>query len=118
LLTGYAALAAFLLFVLLPIAWLAKLPLGRFVQAVAEPATIAFATSTSEAALPRAMESMEAFGVPRRIVAFVVPAGYSFNLDGSSLYLALASVFGTQGAGMQMSWGQQLVMVFPLMFAS
>jgi proton glutamate symport protein len=118
LLTGYAALAAFLLFVLLPIAWSAKLPLGRFVQAVAEPATIAFATSTSEAALPRAMESMEAFGVPRRIVAFVIPAGYSFNLDGSSLYLALASVFVAQAAGIHMPFGEQLFMVFTLMLTS
>jgi proton glutamate symport protein len=115
LLTGYAALAAFLLFVLLPIAWFAKLPIKRFAQAVAEPATIAFATSTSEAALPRAIESMEAFGVPRRIVAFVIPAGYSFNLDGSSLYLALASVFVAQAAGIHMPFGEQLFMVFTLM---
>jgi proton glutamate symport protein len=118
LLTGYAALAAFLLFVLLPIAWFAKLPIKRFAQAVAEPATIAFATSTSEAALPRAMECMEAFGVPRRIVAFVVPAGYSFNLDGSSLYLALASVFVAQAAGVHMPVGEQLFMVFTLMLTS
>jgi proton glutamate symport protein len=118
LLTGYAALAAFLLFVLLPIAWSAKLPLGRFLQAVAEPATIALATSTSEAALPRAMEAMEAFGVPRRIVAFVIPAGYSFNLDGSSLYLALASVFVAQAAGIHMPFGAQLFMVFTLMLTS
>ena len=118
LLTGYAALTAFLLLVLLPIAIVARVPLRRFLQAVAEPATIAFATSTSEAALPRAMEAMEAFGVPRKIVAFVIPAGYSFNLDGSSVYLALASIFVTQAAGMQMSWGQQLVMVFTLMLTS
>ena len=82
LLTGYSALAAFLLLVLLPIVLMTRVPLLRFLRAVAEPATIAFATSTSEAALPRAMEAMEAFGVPRRIVAFVIPAGYSFNLDG------------------------------------
>jgi proton glutamate symport protein len=118
LLTGYAALAVFLLCVLLPIAWFAKVPIGRFVRAVAEPATIAFATSTSEAALPRAMESMEAFGVPRRIVAFVIPAGYSFNLDGSSLYLALASVFVAQAAGIHMPFGEQLFMVFTLMLTS
>ncbi|MGB8839296.1 MAG: cation:dicarboxylase symporter family transporter [Candidatus Acidiferrales bacterium] len=118
LLTGYAALAVFLSCVLLPIAWFAKLPIGRFVRAVAEPATIAFATSTSEAALPRAMESMEAFGVPRRIVAFVIPAGYSFNLDGSSLYLALASVFVAQAAGIHMPFGEQLFMVFTLMVTS
>jgi len=118
LLTGYVALIAFVLVVLLPITILARIPLGRFLRAVAEPATIAFATSTSEAALPRAMEDMEAFGVPRRIVAFVIPAGYSFNMTGSSVYLALASIFVAQAAGMHMSWGQQLVMVFTLMLTS
>ena len=118
LLTAYAALLFFLLFVLLPIAYFVKLPLRRFLQAIAEPATIAFATSTSEAALPRAMECMEAFGVPRRIVAFVIPAGYSFNLDGSTLYLAMASIFVAQAAGVSMSWSQQLLMVFTLMLTS
>src|SRR5580658_6718213 len=118
LLTGYGALAFFLLVVLLPIALFARLPLGRFVRALAEPATIAFATSTSEAALPRAMESMEAFGVPRRIVAFVIPAGYSFNLDGSTLYLAVASIFVAQVAGIHLTWLQQLFMVFTLMVTS
>jgi proton glutamate symport protein len=118
LLTGYGALAFFLLVVLLPIALFARLPLGRFVRAVAEPATIAFATSTSDAALPRAMESMEAFGVPRRIVAFVIPAGYSFNLDGSTLYLAVASIFVAQVAGIHLTWLQQLFMVFALMLTS
>src|SRR6202050_694963 len=102
LMTGYAALIAFLLLVLLPIALLARVPLAQFLSAVAEPATIAFATSTSEAALPRAMEEIEAFGVPRRIVAFVIPAGYSFNMDGSSVYLALASIFVAQAAGLHM----------------
>jgi Na+/H+-dicarboxylate symporter len=118
LLTGYCALIAFLLLILLPIARMARLPLGRFIKAVAEPATIAFATSASEAALPRAMEAMEAFGVPRRIVAFVIPAGYSFNLDGSTLYLALASIFVAQAAGMHMGWSEQLLMVFTLMLTS
>jgi proton glutamate symport protein len=118
LLTAYGALISFLLLVFLPIILLARLPLGRFLKAVAEPATIAFATSTSEAALPRAMESMEAFGVPRRIVAFVIPAGYSFNLDGSTLYLALASIFVAQAAGIHMSWHEQLFMVFALMLTS
>src|ERR1700723_3966743 len=118
LLTGYGALVFFLSAVLLPIALFARLPIGRFVRAVAEPATIAFATSTSEAALPRAMESMEAFGVPRRIVAFVIPAGYSFNLDGSSLYLAVASIFVSQVAGIHLTWLQQLFMVFVLMLTS
>jgi proton glutamate symport protein len=118
LLTGYGALLAFLLLILLPISRLARIPLGRFVNAVAEPATIAFATSTSEAALPRAMEEMEAFGVPRRIVAFVIPAGYSFNMDGSTLYLALASIFVAQAAGIHMGWSEQLLMVLTLMLTS
>jgi proton glutamate symport protein len=117
-LTAYAGLLAFLLVVLLPIILLTRIPLVRFLKAVAEPATIAFATSTSEAALPRAMECMEAFGVPREIVAFVIPAGYSFNLDGSTLYLAIASVFIAQAAGIFMSWPQQLAMVFTLMLTS
>jgi proton glutamate symport protein len=118
LLTGYAALIVFVLIVLLPIALFARLPLARFIRAVAEPATIAFATSTSEAALPSAMEAMEAFGVPRRIVAFVIPAGYSFNLDGSTLYLAVASIFVAQVAGIHLSWMEQLFMVFTLMLTS
>jgi proton glutamate symport protein len=117
-LTAYVGLLAFLLLVLLPIALLARLPVGRFLRAVAEPATIAFATSTSEAALPRAMECMETFGVPREIVGFVIPAGYSFNLDGSTLYLAIASVFIAQASGISMSWPQQLAMVFTLMLTS
>ena len=118
LLTGYAALLVFLVAVLLPIALIARLPLRRFLQAIAEPATIAFATSTSEAALPRAMEEMEAFGVPRQIVAFVIPAGYSFNLDGSTLYLAVASIFVAQVAGIHLTWTEQLFMVFALMLTS
>lgn len=118
LLTLYAALLAFGLVGLLPVALLAGVPIRRFLRAVAEPATIAFATSTSEAALPRAMEAMEALGVPRRIVAFVIPAGYSFNLDGSTLYLALASVFVAQAAGVTMGWKQQIFMVATLMLTS
>jgi proton glutamate symport protein len=117
-LTAYGALLVFLFGVLLPIARLARLPVLRFLKAVAEPATIAFATSSSEAALPRAIESMEAFGVPREIVAFVIPAGYSFNLDGSTLYLALASIFVAQAARITMTWPQQLFMVFTLMLTS
>jgi proton glutamate symport protein len=116
--TLYGALAAFLLLVLLPAALLFRVPLRRFIEAVAEPATIGFATSTSEAALPSAMEEMELFGVPRRIVSFVIPAGYSFNLAGSSVYLALASIFVAQAAGMRMSVGAQLAMVFTLMLTS
>jgi proton glutamate symport protein len=115
LLTFYGALAAFALLVLLPVAAIARVPIRRFLRAVTEPATIAFATSTSEAALPRAMEAL---GVPRRIVAFVIPAGYSFNLDGSTLYLALASIFVAQAAGVHMSWGEQLLMMATLILTS
>jgi proton glutamate symport protein len=118
LLTGYGALIAFLLLILLPVTRIARLPLRKFVNAVTEPATIAFATSASEAALPRAMEAMEAFGVPRQIVAFVIPAGYSFNMDGSALYLSLASIFVAQAAGIHMTWSEQLLMVFTLMVTS
>jgi proton glutamate symport protein len=118
LLTLYGALVGFGLLVLLPAALLFRVPVLRFLVAVAEPATIAFATSTSEAALPRAMENMEALGVPRRIVAFVIPAGYSFNLDGSTLYLAVASIFVAQAAGVHLSLGQQLLMMLTLMLTS
>lgn len=118
LLTLYGALALFAVLVLLPVALLFRIPLKRFLAAVAEPATIAFATSTSEAALPRAMEAMEALGVPRRVVAFVVPAGYSFNLDGSTLYLAVASIFVAQAAGVHLSLGQQLLMMGTLVLTS
>jgi proton glutamate symport protein len=118
LLTFYAALVAFAVLVLLPAALLFRVPVKRFLVAVAEPATIAFATSTSEAALPRAMESMEALGVPRRIVSFVIPAGYSFNLDGSTLYLAIASIFVAQAAGIHLTWGLQLLMMGTLILTS
>lgn len=118
LLTLYAALIVFVLGVLLPIALIARLPLRRFVRAVAEPFSIAFATASSEAALPRALENMEAFGVPKQIVAFVLPTGYSFNMDGSTLYLSLASIFVAQAAGIHLSFGQQLIMVFTLMVTS
>jgi proton glutamate symport protein len=118
LLTLYAALIVFVLGVLLPIALIARLPLKRFVRAVAEPFSIAFATASSEAALPRALENMEAFGVPKQIVAFVLPTGYSFNMDGSTLYLSLASIFVAQAAGIHLTFGQQLIMVFTLMVTS
>ena len=118
LITLYVALIAFGVFGMLPAALLARIPIGEFLRSVAEPATIAFATSTSEAALPRAIESMEAFGVPRNIVAFVIPTGYSFNLAGSALYLALASMFVAQAAGIPMSLTQQIVMLGTLMLTS
>ncbi len=116
--TLYVALTVFMLGVLLPVALIARIPIRKFVSAVAEPVSIAFATTSSEAALPRAMEAMEALGVPRQIVAFVIPTGYSFNLDGTTLYLSLASVFVAQAAGIHMSLGQQLFMVFTLMLTS
>jgi len=117
-LTLYIALAVFGLVVLLPVARLARVPLGRFIGAVKEPALIAFSTASSEAALPKAMEQMEAIGVPRRIVAFVMPTGYSFNLDGSTLYLSVAALFAAQAGGISLTIGQQLLMMLTLMLTS
>jgi proton glutamate symport protein len=116
--TFYIAVAIFVVAVLLPVALLAKVPLKRFIAAVAEPVSIAFATTSSEAALPRAMEAMERIGVPRQIVAFVMPTGYTFNLDGSTLYLSLTSIFVAQAAGIHLTVGQQLVMLLTLMLSS
>lgn len=118
LLTLYVALVAFLLTTLLPIGLLVKLPIKKFVQAIAEPVSLAFATTSSEAALPKAMRAMEGLGVPRKVVAFVMPMGYSFNLDGTTLYLSLASVFVAQLAGIDLSWQQQALMCFTLMLTS
>ncbi len=118
LLTYYAALIAFILAALLPVALIFRIPVRDFVRAVAEPVTIAFATTSSEAALPRAMEAMEAFGVPRQIVAFVIPTGYSFNMDGGSLYLSVAAIFVAQVAGIHLSLGQQLMIMLTLMLTS
>jgi proton glutamate symport protein len=118
LLTLYGALAVFLLAVLLPVALLAKVPIGRFIRAVTEPATIAFSTASSEAALPSAMERMEELGVPRAVVAFVMPTGYSFNLTGSALYLSLAAVFVAQAAGVHFTFGHQLYILLVLMLTS
>jgi proton glutamate symport protein len=118
LLTLYGALAVFLFAVLLPVALLARVPVRRFLRAVAEPATIAFSTASSEAALPSAMESMEELGVPRPVVAFVMPTGYSFNLTGSALYLSLAAVFVAQAAGVHLTFGHQLYILLVLMLTS
>ena len=117
-LTLYAALIVFLFAVLLPIAMFIKLPIKKFIQAIREPVSIAFATTSSDSALPKAMENMEKFGVPRRIVSFVIPTGYTFNLDGTTLYLSLASVFVAQAANMHMSIGTQITMCFVLMLTS
>ena len=116
--TMYVAVIVFVVGVLLPVAIIARVPLRRFIAAAAEPTSIAFATASSEAALPRAMENMEAFGVPRRIVAFVIPTGYSFNLDGSTLYLSLAAIFVAQAAGVEMPLGQQFLLLLTLMLTS
>jgi proton glutamate symport protein len=118
LLTLYIALLVFVFGVLLPIALLARVPLKKFVAAVAEPVSIAFGTANSEAALPRAMEALENIGIPRQVVAFVMPTGYSFNLDGSTLYLSLASIFVAQAAGIHLTLGQQLLMMLTLMLTS
>jgi proton glutamate symport protein len=116
--TLYAALAALILAVFLPIALIFRVPVRKFIRAVKEPAIIAFSTTSSEAALPRAMEVLERLGVPRRIVAFVLPLGYSFNLDGTTLYLSLASVFVAQAAGVELTVGQQITMLVTLMLTS
>ncbi|MEZ5047151.1 MAG: cation:dicarboxylase symporter family transporter [Chitinophagaceae bacterium] len=116
--TLYIALFVFILLVFIPVALIAKIPIKQFIKAVSEPVTIAFATTSSESALPKAFENMEKFGVPRKVVSFVLPTGYSFNLDGTTLYLALASVFVAQAAGIHLSFGQQILMVFTLMLTS
>ena len=116
--TFYGALAVLAFGVMVPILMLFRVPVMGFAKAVAEAASIAFATSASEAALPRAMESMEAFGVPRKVVAFVIPAGYSFNMTGSSVYLTLAAIFVAQAAGMHLGLGEQISIVLILMLAS
>jgi proton glutamate symport protein len=117
-LTLYGSLVVFLLIALVPVALIARIPIRRFWHWAREPWLIAFTTASSEAALPLAMENMEKFGVPRRIVSFVMPTGYSFNLDGSTLYLAVASIFVAQAAGIHLGLGQQLVMMLTLMLTS
>jgi proton glutamate symport protein len=116
--TLYGALAVFILVVLLPIALLIRLPFKRFFQLVKEPAMLAFVTTSSESAFPKALENMERLGVPRRIVSFILPLGYSFNLDGSTLYLSLAAVFVAQAANVTLSWQQQVIMLLTLMLST
>jgi proton glutamate symport protein len=116
--TLYVALIIFVLGVLLPIALAARIPIKKFIKAVTEPVTLAFATASSEAALPKAMENMENFGVPKKIVAFVIPTGYSFNLDGTTLYLSLATVFVAQMSGVDLSIGEQISICLVLMLTS
>jgi proton glutamate symport protein len=116
--TYYLALLAFTLLVQIPSLLLFRIPLRRFIAAVSEPASIGFATTTSEAALPLAMERMEEFGVPRWIVSFVIPTGYSFNMTGSSVYLSMAAVFCAQASGIHLSVGELIAMFAVLMLAS
>ncbi len=116
--TLYLSLIIFVLGVLLPIAWFAKIPMKKFLLAVKEPFIIAFSTTSSEAALPKALLMMESIGVPRRIVGFVLPLGYTFNLDGTTLYLSLASVFVAQAAGVNLTIEQQVMMMLTLMLTS
>jgi proton glutamate symport protein len=122
-LTLYGALIFFVGVVLLPIALIFKVPIRDFINAVKTPASIAFATTSSESALPKAMENLVLLGVPRRIVGFVLPTGYSFNLDGTTLYLSLAAIFVAQAAGhpianFSLSWQQQIMMMITLMLTS
>jgi proton glutamate symport protein len=117
-LTLYAALAVFILVVLVPIAFLVRLPFKRFYQLVKEPAMLAFTTTSSESAFPKALENMERLGVPRRIVSFILPLGYSFNLDGSTLYLSLAAMFVAQAANKPLSISQQIIMLLTLMLST
>jgi proton glutamate symport protein len=117
-LTLYGSLVVFALLVLLPIALMFRVPIRRFWRATKEPWLVAFSTASSEAALPLALRNMERLGVPRRIVSFVLPAGYTFNMDGTTLYLAMASVFVAQAAGIDMPLSQQVLMMLTLMVTS
>ena len=118
--TLYLALFVFIIVVFLPVMFFFRIPIRNFLRAVYEPASLAFATASSEAALPQAMTAMEKFGVPRKIVSFVIPTGYSFNLDGSTLYLALASMFCIQAAGLTdvFTWDKQLILMATLLLTS
>lgn len=116
--TLYGALVVFILGILVPIGFIIKLNFKKFLNAISEPVAVAFSTATSESALPLAMENLEKMGIPRKVVSFVLPTGYSFNLDGSTLYLSLASVFVAQMAGVDMTLGEQIKMVFILMLTS
>jgi proton glutamate symport protein len=117
-LTLYASLLIFIVVILGAVIAIFRIPLGRFFRAVKDPFLLAFSTASSEAAFPAAMQNMERFGVPKHIVSFVLPTGYSFNLDGSTLYLSVASIFIAQAAGIHMAFSQQLVMMLTLMLTS
>lgn len=118
LLTVYGALIAFVVLILIPVMLILRIPIGKFFKAVSEPATLAFATASSESALPIAMERMVEFGIPKKIVAFVMPTGYSFNLDGTTLYLSTAAIFVAQAQKVQLDLSTQIVMLLTLMLTS
>lgn len=117
-LTLYVSLLLFVVLILGAVVAIFRIPLGRFFRAVKDPFLLAFSTASSEAAFPTAMQNMERFGVPKHIVSFVLPTGYSFNLDGTTLYLSLSSVFVAQAAGIHMAFSQQIVMMLTLMLTS
>lgn len=117
-LTLYGALAVFIIIVLGTVALIIRLPIGRFLRLVKEPLLLAFTTTSSESAFPKALENMERLGVPRRIVSFILPMGYSFNLDGSTLYLSLAAVFVAQASNHPLTFAQQLLMLLTLMLTT
>ena len=114
----YTALAIFICVVLCGVCYLVRVPFWKLMNALKEQILLAFSTTSSEAALPKSMEIMEKFGVPRNIVSFVMPTGYTFNLDGSTLHVAMAVLFSTQLVGIQLNIEQQLVIMLALMFAS
>ena len=114
----YFALFVFIVFILILVCKIVKIPMSGLIRTLKDPALLAFSTASSEAALPKAMEQMEKFGVPKNIVGFVMPTGYTFNLDGSTLYLSMAVLFATQLVGIDLSFQQQLIIMFALMFTS
>lgn len=116
--TLYVSLLFFVFVVLSTIMFIFRIPVKNFLKAVWEPVSIAFATTSSESALPKAMENMEKIGVPRKIVSFVLPTGYTFNLDGTTLYLSLATVFVAQAANIDLSIWQQITIGLVLMLTS
>lgn len=118
LLTLYVALIVFVVLIFGSVMYICKIPVKNFIKAISEPVSIAFATTSSESALPKAMENMEKLGVPRHIVSFVLPTGYTFNLDGTTLYLSLAAIFVAQAAGIDLSFGEQVLLGLTLMLTS
>ncbi len=114
----YLSLIVFVLITLVIVCKIIKIPFGGIIKAIKDPALLAFSTASSEAALPKAMDAMEKFGVPKNIVSFVMPTGYTFNLDGSTLYLTLTTLFCAQVAGIDLSLNQQILIMLTLMLTS